>query len=369
MNLGRQIYKLLKRQAAVKVNGLGVFRRVHTPATFDAKRQLFLPPITFIEFDRNGTDGYDFLTYVQQVDRLDRKDAELAVDEVIAVILDKLNQVGYVNLDNLGQLVSFGNSFVFKPLDLSGFNYTAVEDEFHTEEDKKEEAAVLEPVVESEIPTPAVEVVESTVEEEKVENGIEDEVDKVEDTPLVTAASEEVPANAIFEQEERKSTSAYVYALVAVVAVALLAGLYYYSTQLQTTAPIVKNETVVLPLDSLEQDTTALYSSVDSLEPDSVAVDTLVTAPEVEKIKEVVPNPKHKYTIIIGTHKTLAKAYEEAEAFNKDGHKSVKVITPNLAKNLKRVVWDTYATKEERDSALRYVKKHIKTDAWPDVIR
>ncbi|NGM90477.1 hypothetical protein G5B35_24570 [Parapusillimonas sp. SGNA-6] len=90
---------------------------------------------------------------------------------------------------------------------------------------------------------------------------------------------------------------------------------------------------------------------------------------EVVQVPVDTPAVQHKYTVVIGTHPTLAKAYEEAEAFNKDGHKSVRVITPNLAKNLKRVIWDTYATKEERDSALRYVRKHIKADAWGDKLR
>lgn len=380
MNLGRQIHTLLKRQASVFVGRLGVFRRIHTPATFDAKRHVFLPPITFIEFDNLGTEGYDFVTYVQQANQLERGEAETLVEQAVSVLLDKLNQSGQVNLDNLGQLVSYGNSYVFKPLDLSGFNYTAVEDEFHVE--PEHEAVIPKPelVKEAAIQDPMPEEVEEVELKEKVHEVTVESVNntspiiapEVNEESVIATKTEHLDTS---EQEqtipelleERNSTSAYIYALVAMVAVVLLGGLYYYSTQMQTAAPVVDRPSSILPLDSISRDTIPPLVSADSIP--NTPSDSVATLAEVEKPVVTAPEPKHRYTIVVGTHRTLAQAYEEAEAFNKDGHKSVKVITPNLAKNLKRVVWDTYATKDERDSALRYVQKHIKTDAWPDVIR
>ncbi|WP_079643363.1 hypothetical protein [Sphingobacterium nematocida] len=376
MNLGRQIHTLLKRQTSVYVNRLGVFKRVHTPATFDAKRHVFLPPITFIEFDSVATDGYDFVTYVQQANQLDRHEAELLVEQSVATVLDKLNQSGQVSLDNLGQLISYGNSYVFKPLDLSGFNYTAVEDNF-----SHDDTVVTKDSIETEQATIATEV--ASTDNFKSEE-ISDDAIKADSEVNMEPVQEPVEApNTVLEEPdtaggeelllptERKSTSAYVYALVGVIAVALLGGLYYYSTYMQESPVLVANEQVIVPLDTTTTDTLVAELPVDStlIKQDSVHSSSDLQ-PDQEKIEEATPPPvNHKYTIVIGTHRTLAQAYEEAEAFNKDGHKSVRVITPNLAKNLKRVVWDTYASKEERDSALRYVKKHIKTDAWPDLIK
>lgn len=360
MNLGRQIHTLLKRQSSVYVNRLGTFKRIHTPATFDAKRHVFLPPITYVEFDRDTDDGYDFVTYVQQAQQLERGEAELVVEQAVSVLLDKLNQLGNVSLDNLGQLVSYGNSYVFKPLDLSGFNYTPVEDQFHAGD------GVSTTPVGQEVPT----ATDSAVSEGVISEEPDGTLLESETFPAVeeSAGVGEEPLQEDMESEtvERKSTSAYVYALVAVLAVSLLGGLYYYSTYIQHEPTVAKKqEKALVPADTLSQDTLVDMPPIDSL---ALTKDTTAT-PSPEKKEEVVPPVNHKYTIVIGTHRTLAQAYEEAEAFNKDGHKSVRVITPNLAKNLKRVVWDTYPTKEERDSALRYVKKHIKTDAWPDVIR
>lgn len=375
MNLGRQIHTLLKRQSSVYVNRLGTFTRVHTPATFDAKRHVYLPPITFVEFDSVATDGYDFVTYIQQVHQLYRTEAESLVEQAVTLILDELTQSGEADLDNLGQLVSYGNSYVFKPLDLSGFNYTAVEDQFHADEAPLDtEKVTISESLEQEIPTSedtvsvTNEISENVVLEPSEESNSEDkEIDSSEITP----ASTDMVDNSRHEDElvmpiERKATSAYVYAIVAVLAIALLGGLYYYSTYMQQTPVVAEKKEVIVPMDSILTDTSAAVVHVDSLD---INQDTVISAPEPEKVTETEVSVKHRYTIVIGTHRTLAQAYEEAEAFNKDGHKSVRVITPNLAKNLKRVVWDTYATKEERDSALRYVRKHIKTDAWPDVIR
>ncbi|WP_164109222.1 MULTISPECIES: hypothetical protein [Sphingobacterium] len=376
MNLGRQIHTLLKRQTSVYVNRLGVFKRVHTPATFDAKRHVFLPPITFIEFDSVATDGYDFVTYVQQANQLDRHEAELLVEQSVATVLDKLNQSGQVSLDNLGQLISYGNSYVFKPLDLSGFNYTAVEDNFSADDSSiaKEDVAVET--------QPATAVTDDSKTSELLSEEISDDVVKSEPGVALENMPDSVEAetniltesdaqNDLLPSNERKSTSAYVYALVGIIAVVLLGGLYYYSTYMQQGPVVETEEQVMVPLDSTLTDTLVADLSVDStlITQDSVASSSDLQ-PDQEKSEEITSPPvNHRYTIVIGTHRTLAQAYEEAEAFNKDGHKSVRVITPNLAKNLKRVVWDTYASKEERDSALLYVKKHIKTDAWPDVIK
>lgn len=376
MNLGRQIHTLLKRQTSVYVNRLGVFKRVHTPATFDAKRHVFLPPITFIEFDSVATDGYDFVTYVQQANQLDRHEAELLVEQSVATVLDKLNQSGQVSLDNLGQLISYGNSYVFKPLDLSGFNYTAVEDNFShddtvvTKDNIETEQATIVTEVASKDDFMSEEISDDTIKADSEVN-MEPIQEPVETPKTVLEEPDTVRAEELLLPTERKSTSAYVYALVGVIAVALLGGLYYYSTYMQVSPVLVANEQVIVPLDTTTTDTLVAELPVDStlIKQDSIHSSSDLETDQ-EKIEEATPPPvNHKYTIVIGTHRTLAQAYEEAEAFNKDGHKSVRVITPNLAKNLKRVVWDTYASKEERDSALRYVKKHIKTDAWPDLIK
>lgn len=344
MNIGKQIHVLLKKNTSVYVKGLGVFKRVHTPASFDAHKNVYLPPVTFIELDTEATDGYDLITYIQQTEGCERTEAEQKVADAVSHIQGQVLTQGQVMLDNLGQLIGYGNSYVFKPLDLSGFAFAAVE---------------APPVEQTSIAESSQDPKEETVTED-----LPVESQKEED--IVETTVEAAAAETVFEEEEELSNNrSFIYGLIAAVAVLVIAGLYYYYSQYYQGAPKRDATTVGPAQDTVPQvDTTDILSQRDTL------VEPLDSLPnEVVQVPVDTPAVQHKYTVVIGTHPTLAKAYEEAEAFNKDGHKSVRVITPNLAKNLKRVIWDTYATKEERDSALRYVRKHIKADAWGDKLR
>lgn len=370
MNIGKQIHTLLKRQASVYVKGLGVFKRIHTPATFDAKKNVFLPPITFIEFDSTSGEGYDFVTFVQQSLQLDRTEAMNEIDMAVSALIDKINQSGQANLDSLGHLISYGNSYVFKPLDLSGFNYQPVEDKFYVEPVQEEvnEEILITSVEEQEVAN----VEEESTEESPIEEVTAAEEEVVKETVNVVEEpkNETVPDPILEEEVEEKSSESrsYIYGLVAALAVIILGAIYYFSTKSTT----VDNSTAATS-DTVETivDTDSV-AAADSLLLAGIAADsTAVLAPtdsikQNEAPKEVEANPNHKYQIVIGSHRTLAQAYEQAEAYQKDGHKSVRVVSPNLAHNRKKVIWDTYATKAEVDSALRYVQKHIIADAWPD---
>ena len=359
MNLGKLIHTLLKRQTEVYVKGLGVFKRIYTPATFDAKKNVFLPPITFIEFDSRSAEGYDFVSYVQQMKQNDRLEAEQEVDVAIHSIVEQLNQKGQAKLDDLGYLVSYGDSYVFKAIDLSGFNYESMEDKFYLpadeepkpiiEEFSREEIVITNPPVEESKDTEG----QLTAPEEPMANLI----------PVSTKMEELPPED---EEVQMKSNKAMWYGLVAMLAILILGGIYYYSVRdmNKKESPTVVLQPVDVVTPEILIDTNQVMVEQDTLTPnDSDSLDMLMES------EEPPPTPKHMYQIVIGSHRTLAQAYQQAEAFHKDGHKRVKVVSPNLAHNRKKVVWDTYETKQEMDSALNYVQKHIIADAWPDKIR
>lgn len=361
MNLGKHIHTLLKRKTEVYVAGLGVFKRVYSPAAFDAKKNVFMPPVNYIEFDSLSTDGYDFVTYIQQLDQVDRSEAAGRVEQQVAEIHEELSTSGEVSLDSLGHLVSYGNTAVFKPFDLSGFNFEPVETAIEHEELVPEEETPDTEGVPEEETEPIAESPIVATESERVEDVLPEE-ERAEE-PIAEVDLEE-------EEEAPSRNRSAVYGLVAALAVLILGGLYYYSEYYNVTPTTV----ATVPVDTTEQilatltplDTGAFAESDTTL----LDIDTLGGEDiQVAQIEELPVEDNNKFTIVIGTHRTLAQAYEEAEAFNKDGHNSVRVVTPNLAKNLKRVIWDSYATKEERDSALRYVRKHIKADAWGDMLK
>lgn len=366
MNLGKQIDSLLRRQAAVYVKGLGVFRRIHTSATFDSKSNVFLPPISYLEFEYLSTDGYDFISYLQQITPLERADAERELDSAVAAVVDDISKTGEATLDNLGTLVSFGDAYVFKPLDLSGFQYVPVENDYPISE-VEEEAELESNIDEEEV---LEEIVEIKVEEpQKVTAPAKESVFGLEARVVEQREAVEpvVEGNLEEEQFSNEKSNSYIYGLVAAVAFLLLGGAYYYFTIYQAEDYAAENYSFANP---------AIDSSVNQLDTTNVLVDSLAdTIAIVQDTVEVIAEPiavapkeqkivDHKYIIVIGTNATLEQANTEAAAYNKKGHKSVRVLTPNMSKNKKRVIWDTYPTREKRDSALREVRKNIKPDAW-----
>lgn len=350
MNLGKNVYNLLKRQPEVYVLGLGSFKRNHTPATYDEKRQVYLPPITYIDFDRTSTSGYDFVQYIQQLQLIDRAEARAEVEEQVGQLLDMMAEDGQVKLDNLGHLVSYGESYVFKALDLSGYRFASIEAVVGPlREEAKSLVAEAESSAQEEVPQA----------EESLEpvNSVESEVK--EDNAKKSSLSQDVP-EAMEENPVKRGNTALWYSLAAAVLV-LIVGAFYWTGR---KAPVEADSTVAestadLPADRAEKltETATVKDSVAAIALDSTAQGA-----------DLVP-ANHNWQIVIGSHKTLAQAYEQAESYNKAGFDKVRVIPSNLAKNRKKVIWDSYETKEEVDSALQYVRKHHIPDAWPDQIK
>lgn len=360
MNLGKNVYNLLKRQPEVYVEGLGSFKRNHTPATYDEKRNVYLPPITYIDFDRTSNQGYDFIQYIQQLQLIDRREAEEAVASQVADLLRRVQEDGQAKLDDLGHLVSYGDSYVFKALDLSGFHYEPVEAIAGQPQSVKEETPEPE---QEDVAPPAEEgtpiVVEDTSQEEIQAADIEQPVaaDIVE--PEV-ADEEEAPTS-------RSNTMWYI--IIVLIALGIMVALYFANqNQMEESRGQVPVPTVDSNL--RDQDTTSLSLVGDSaLVADSLAQNNIDSAEIKAKMKELLVPEHHTWQIVIGSHKTLAQAYEQAESYNKAGFPKVRVIPSNLAKNRKKVIWDSYETKQDADSALKYVQRHHIRDAWPDQIK
>ncbi len=420
MNLGKSVYNLLKRQKEVYVKGLGSFKQNHTSSTFDEKRNVYLPPINYIDFDKAGLQGYDFIQYIQQLNELDRSEAEVLVHAAVEAVQLKIAADGQVKLDDLGYLVRYGEGYVFKPLDLSGFHFEpaaiwaddipqavnpveedivevalAEEEALSSEEtDLAETTAVEEEAVEAsatdaiqEEETEPVELVPVSQEaalpedtEHEAEESLEESIPEAESTAADAAENTLVaePVSAVLQEEpvlfeesteQKKGSKAIWYILLVLIALGVMVSLYLANRQVKVpNLPTIADSTPVL-VDSI--DSASLLLPIDSLMQDSlavepVAVDTLVAPVEPEKVS--VKHPKHEWQIVIGSHKTLAQAYEQAESYNKAGHPKVRVVPSNLAKNRKKVIWDSYETKEQADSATLYVQKHIIKDAWPDKI-
>ncbi len=362
MDLGRYIYQVLKHRNEVFVKGLGVFKRIHTSSVFDERKGVYLPPLTYLEFDPKSVDGVDIVEYVQQAKQVSHADAQDAVQEAVINLFEDIKDHGQASLTHLGQLIRHGNSLIFKAEDLSGFQ--------------------LEPVEAGEIlPTVAVAAPEEEPEvEESVAAAVEEQV--VEETEVPELASSEEPVafaeepEAIVEEpfyeEEvpRSSNKLGWFIAAAILAIAVIGGLAYnkgFFGKSTSTTTLDSNKQVIAQNNAALATTDSNSMALDSLgRVDSTAAkDSAAVKPAAnEETKKPLIPAGHQYSIVIGKHATLAQAFDQAESFNKAGVTSVRVIPSKLAHNKKTVIWDTYVTKAEADSALRVVQKRHVADAW-----
>lgn len=374
MNLGKNVYNLLKRQPNVFVKGLGSFKRNHTPAAYDDKRNVYLPPLTYIDFDRTSEQGYDFVQYIQQLELISREEAEAMVDAQVADLLKRVHADGQAKLDDLGHLVSYGDSYVFKALDLTGFHYAPVEAIAGQPQPVKVETPEPEPPAPQPVDEePAVvadePAAESRVEEEMTVSSVEEEVTAVAEVAAPTAEAGVTPAEFVEEEVPATRSNTIWYVVIVLVALGIIVALYL-TNQNQGTLSTTQTPVVLVDSNANEPDSSALVLAGDTTRlADSLGQHIADTA-EIERPTKVLLVPEHHtWQIVIGSHKTLAQAYEQAESYNKAGYPKVRVIPSNLAKNRKKVIWDSYETKQEVDSALRYVQRHHIKDAWPDKIK
>lgn len=388
MNLGRQIFTLLKRHTAVFVKGLGTFKRIRTSASYDDKRKVVLPPLSYIEFEYGVEDGYDFTLYIQQSKQIEKSLAEQLLNIEVDKIIDQIHTHGQFTLEELGLLIAYGHAFIFKPLDLSGCQFVPLQDAYR--DSNIQEVAVNDQDVESieqQENRQQVEIEEGILHntgiinssEEPAISGSEEKVDGIVENPTENKPYWGGHKADILESESEPSrkNNALIYALIAVLALVALGGIYYYSI---ITKKLDNVDNYLAVSDSLEnvvkgsesENLDTLFSSVDSIHNDSlqtVSINDTVNNETPITEQELQPkSQEEKYAIVIGTHKTVELAKTDVENYHRRGYKNVRALAPNLDKNLKRVIWDSYPTKELRDSALRYVKKEIKSDAWPTVL-
>lgn len=126
MNLGRDIIHILLNHPTVYVEGLGQFSRIYISAKYEAEEGTYLPPVTYIEFDPYGTDGLNFIQYLQKAKEGEYSQIQEQVEKVVFDLKEEVRKEGSAIIHHLGHLLPHGESFVFKPLDLSGFNFEKV---------------------------------------------------------------------------------------------------------------------------------------------------------------------------------------------------------------------------------------------------
>jgi hypothetical protein len=200
-------------------------------------------------------------------------------------------------------------------------------------------------------------------------------------------------ANSTYEPnvyvEEPRNSNAIWYWMTGIVVLAMVAvGVIYTNPNLKdslfgSSKPVVNNGNTMVqnkqiaPADSLSNTLVAdslkktdslakvkVTDSVKSATPPAAAQSTTTNAPVLEAnpvIKESIPVAQPKYQLVIGSAKTMAQAEQEAKRLREMGYKTARAAEGKSKR--KRVILNSYMTKEEADLAQKSVAKKIK-DAW-----
>jgi len=308
MNLGLCIANLLRRYSAVEVPGIGVFKIVRMPASYDPEQSAFLPPTSRIELTEEHADFFPIVNYVRAQRDVDETTATQILEEAVSEVVDAVSRNGRALLDGVGYLIADGASFVFKPFDTAAMEVSPV-----AVKPADEAAATPEDIAESET-----------------------------DVAL----------------SPRKSRTLWWVAAVALVLLVSAAGvIWYYKSGWphgeKKSEHLVQKE-VIPPADSVADSVPA--DQLQATVVDSARADTVVPVSKPAK-------PAITYEIIVGSFATMAQARKYVAEMKAKGY-DLRALDSRMPGNRKKISWGAYETEEEAYRELARVQKNFEPGAW-----
>ncbi|MEC3879018.1 SPOR domain-containing protein [Parapedobacter sp. 10938] len=326
------IANLLRRYPAVGVPGIGVFKKTHQPAAYDADRSAFLPPEDRIELVDGDTEAFQLTTYLAAQHQLDEGGAKAMLEGAVAAVMNAISRNGEALLDGLGYLLADGATFIFKPFEADRF--------------------VAKPIA---APSPAAHEPDEP----------EIPVDHVADVPVE-------PTEELVVSEGGTDRRSYTpWMIGGIIAAMLIASVVVWKYQpawfggavvdrkavpdKQAVLPSPSEEKIPLvdgDRDSVIADSSLLAAAVDSLRVDSVPV---ASAPPAK--------PSVTYEIIVGSFATMRQADKFVAEMKAKGY-DLQAIDSKMPGNRKKISWGSYATEEAAYRELARVQKTFEPGAW-----
>ncbi len=335
MNLGLCIANLLRRYPAVQVPGIGVFRIVRMPASYDRERSVYLPPTSRIELTEEHADFFPIVNYLQTQRGVDEATAMNMLDKAVRDLVETITRKGRTLLDGVGYLVADGAALVFQPFDTGAMDVTPLA----MPPESVKETAPLKPV-------------------DEIATATEDVVDDGEADVAVSSRG--------------SHTARWIVVAALVLLVSAAGTMWYYKSDWFN---IEKKDQLLTQTEQEEKPENQGEPSKQVTAPADTVADSTFTDPLHAKVADSVradtvvapiskpPKPAVTYEIIVGSFATMAQARKYVAEMKAKGY-DLQALDSRMPGNRKKISWGSYATEEEAYRELARVQKNFEPGAW-----
>ncbi|MBX9807619.1 MAG: SPOR domain-containing protein [Flavobacteriaceae bacterium] len=309
MNIEQYIAQLLYRYQCVTVPGFGAFLTEIQSAQLIESSNSFFPPKKIISFNAylKNNDGL-LANHIAQAEKTSYEYAISAIQYDVFNWKKSLQENGLFSIKNVGNFsLNADNNLIFTPFDQTNY----LTDSFGL-------SAFVSPMVKRELFEQKIEALEENIEESEV----------------------------IALIPERRRTSIYLkYAAIFVLGLGFTGAIGYPIYQQQ-----IANETIIV-----EQ-------SVQKQVQNKIQEATFFIESPVPAVTLTVKEEKMSYHIMAGAFRDERNAQKKFKELSSQGYKARRI--PQNKHGLFPVLYGSYATFAEAESAKQEIQKTVNPDAW-----
>lgn len=332
MNMMRYIQELLYQHECVTLPGFGAFLVQQESARVNIHQGHFMPPMRKITFNSliRQNDGL-LANYVAQREGLSYPDALAAIEQEISVWKRRLND-HLVVVPGIGEFSLTGeNKLRFLPYDKHNFDRSATGlTSFYRKplEQRMQAASVVPPV------TPQ--------SSESNQNPMQDSKEPLAFTP---------------DNNDKKSPMAK-FALIGVLAIAVLGATYYFGNEYVKTEREKSTQLAEKRIAKNVEKTTFDLGATTALQLDVIAD----IEPTEEQGSEVAVESGQFYSVIAGSFREQGNAEKKLAQLKAEGFEAA--FAQSSADGLIRVAYGRFESRREAYSLLQFIVGSLGEEAW-----
>lgn len=327
-NLGLYIREALEDKDEIYLFGIGTFRNERIPAYYDKLKDRFVPPSQIISMKAGKESSSNFVEFLADKEDISIAAAQLKWSEA----LRDIEESEEVSLDSLGILKSDQGVYEF----------------IYTPDEIGDRFSEYEPIAEGEILKPIQKLTKVTPPPSLVED-------------------EEMEYN-----EQELPSRRWLWPVIGTAICAVIAAIWFLNpglTKSTNSRDLIVNNVgdrneKANTVNAVPEQNAAQEPAIESVMQDSLnPIVSATEVPDIEKISDLIREPKGRFELIIAAFKTMHEAEEYVELTNSKGYQ-VYILKNNRANNLNKISYSSFQNEEEAEKALAKVRKELNAEAW-----